>query len=112
MTTFKIGDRVRCVNSGDSSDTGGLIENGETYYVEDIKFLYNETYLHLNGVSGGWFETRFEKVESEAPGIDKFIYDKAKELAEAVDNGTMAGYYSALGFLVTIFQELSDYTQE
>lgn len=56
---FKAGDRAKCVNANSSE----ALEEGRVYTVEKVTGGARHTYLTLVEVHGGWFASRFEKVE-------------------------------------------------
>ena len=57
---FKVGDTVRCINPTINSS----LNIGEIYKVE---LIYKDIkYVHLEGVKGDWFASRFELVEETA----------------------------------------------
>ena len=57
MSDFKVGDKVRCINSGGYP----AITQGEVYVVEEVEGEYLR--VNTNGVLGGYSYTRFELVQ-------------------------------------------------
>lgn len=66
MTKFKIGDKVRCIDS-----TASVLKEGKEHVVEDI----SSHFIKLDDIYGKWRADRFELVEPE--------YKQCKDLTDA-----------------------------
>ena len=93
--------------------------NGFNRSDDETHFLYvNWDHRVFRRDNGGFMPQDFVKVDdiskvkpesndAAAEAMADFMHEKAAELTSAIEAGTMAGYYSSLGFIVTLMQDLT-----
>jgi len=106
---FKAGDQVMCIET-----SGTWFSKDTIYTVSRVSAGGSDIFVDEDG--WGWAHTRFVHANSvdEIVTDDKgaFVKKFAKELERAIDRGTMAGYYSALGFVTELLSEYESLTKE
>lgn len=121
MSEFKIGDKVVCIDQA-----GGLVK-GKSYIISDV---YDDT-IHLEGVFGSWFTTRFKKEEESMSDFkigDKVVCIEEVAGSQALQEGktyTVTGVYKhksdmlldldtpvGRGWLSTRFKKVEDISEE